>query len=47
MANIAKTERGISIMFFICWNTQEIWETEEAGLEKQRINNITQEITIF
>ena len=32
MANIAKNERGISIMMFIRWTTQEIWDMEEAEL---------------
>ena len=44
MANMAKTEWGISIMVFISWTTQEIWDTEEVDLEKQRINHITPEI---
>ena len=44
MAKMARTERGISIMIFICWNTQEIWDMEEAGIEKQHINHITLEI---
>ena len=44
MANMAKTERGISIMVFICWTAQEVWDMEEAELEKQRINHITPEI---
>ena len=39
-----KTERGISIMVFICWTAQEIWDMEEYELEKQRINHITPEI---
>ena len=34
MANIAKTERGILIMVFIRFNTQKIWDMEEAELEK-------------
>ena len=42
--NVAKTERGISIMVFIRWTAQEIWEMEEAEIEKQRINHITPEI---
>ena len=41
MANMAKTERGISIMLFICWTAHKIWDMEEAELEKQRINHIT------
>ena len=41
MKNMAKTEWGISIMVFIRCNTQEMWDTEEAELEKQRINRIT------
>ena len=41
MANMEKTERGISIMVFILWTTQEIWDMEEAELEKQRIDHIT------
>ena len=41
MANMAKTERGISIMVFVRWTAQEIWEMEEAELEQQRINRIT------
>ena len=41
MANMAKNERGISIMVFIRWTTREIWEMEEAELEKKRINRIT------
>ena len=41
MANMEKTERGISIMVFILWATQEIWDMEEAELEKQRIDHIT------
>ena len=32
IANMSKTEQGISIMVFIRWNAQEIWEMEEAGL---------------
>ena len=47
MANMAKNERGILIMGFIHWTPQEIWDMEEADLEKKRINNITPEITIF
>ena len=30
-------------MVFICWNAQEIWEMEEADLEKQRIDHTTPE----
>ena len=41
MANMAKTERGISIMVFIHWIAQEIWDMEEDDPEKQRINHIT------
>ena len=41
IANMAKTERGISIMVFIRWTAQEIWEMEEAEIEKLRINHIT------
>ena len=41
MANMAKTERGISIMVFVRWTAQEIWEMEEAELEQQCINRIT------
>ena len=41
MANMAKTERGISIMVLIRWTAQEIWGMEEAHLEKQRIDHIT------
>ena len=44
MANMAKTEQGISIMVFICWTTQEIWDVDEADLEKQRIKHTTPEI---
>ena len=44
MASMAKTERGISIIVFICWTAQEIWKTEESELEKQCINHITPEI---
>ena len=44
---MAKTEQGISIMVFICWTAQEIWEMEEAELEKQLINHITSEILKF
>ena len=44
MANMAKTELGISIMVFIRCTTQEVWDMEEAELEKQRINHITPEI---
>ena len=44
MAKMAKTERGILIMVFIRCTAQEIWETEEADLEKQRINHNTPEI---
>ena len=44
MANMAKTERGILIMVFIRWTAQEIWDMEEAELEKQCINHITQEL---
>ena len=44
MANMAKTEQGISIMVFICWTAQKIWDMEETELEKQRINHITTEI---
>ena len=44
MSNMAKTERGISIMVFFCCTAQEIWDMEEAELEKQCINNITPEI---
>ena len=43
MENIGKTERAISIMVFILWTAQEIWDMEEAELEKQRINHITPE----
>ena len=31
-------------MFFIRWTAEEIWDMEEADLEKQRINYITPEI---
>ena len=31
-------------MVFIRWIAQEIWDMEEADLEKQRINHITPEI---
>ena len=44
MANMEKTERGISIMVFIRWTAQEIWEMEEAALEKHRINYIIPKI---
>ena len=44
MANKEKTERGISIMVFICWTTQELWDMEKAELERHRINHITPEI---
>ena len=44
MANMAKTERGISIMVFIRWTAQEIWDMEETELEKQRINHIMPEL---
>ena len=44
---MAKTERGISIMVFIRLTSQEIWDMEEAELEKQRINHITPEIPDF
>ena len=47
MANIAKTEHGISIMVFIRWNSQEIWDMEDNYLEKQRINNFNPEILKF
>ena len=39
-----KTERGILIIVFIRWTAQEVWDMEEAELEKQRINHITPEI---
>ena len=44
MKNMETTERGISIMVFIGWTAQEIWEMEKAELEKLRINHITPEI---
>ena len=44
MANMEQTERGTSIMVFIRWNAQEIWDMEEAELEQQGINHITPEI---
>ena len=31
-------------MLFISWTAQEIWDMEEAELEKQRINHTTPEI---
>ena len=43
-ANMAKNERGILILVFIRWTTQEIWDMEEDEKEKQRINRITLEI---
>ena len=30
MANMAKIEQDISIVVFICWNAQEVWDMEEA-----------------
>ena len=47
IVNMAKTERGISIIVFICWTPQEIWDMEEAELVKQGINHITPEILKF
>ena len=44
MANMEKSERGISIILFIRWTAQEIWDMEETELENQRINHITPEI---
>ena len=44
MANMAKTDWGISLMVFIRWTAQDIWYMEEAEIEKQRINHITPEI---
>ena len=44
MANIAKTERRISIMVFIHWTAQEILDMKEDGVEKKLINNISLEI---
>ena len=44
MANMAKTDREISIMVFIHWTSQEIWDMQEAEIEKQRINHTTPEI---
>ena len=41
---MTKNERGILIMVFIRWTEQEIWDMEEAELEKQLINHITSEI---
>ena len=38
---MGKTERGILVMVFIRWTEQEIWEMEEAEIEKLRINHIT------
>ena len=32
--NMSETERGISIMLFNCWTAHEIWDIEEAELEK-------------
>ena len=32
MANMAKTERGFSIVVFIRWNAHRIWDMEEAEL---------------
>ena len=32
MANMAKTEQGISVMFLIRWTSQEIWDMEKAEL---------------
>ena len=34
MANMAKTEQGISIMVFIRWTTQAIWDMEETDIEE-------------
>ena len=44
MANMEKTEQGISIMVLIRWTAHAIWDTEEADLEKQCINHITPEM---
>ena len=44
MANMEKNEQGISIIVFIRWNAQEIWDIEEAEPEKQCINHITPEV---
>ena len=44
MENMGKSERGILIMVFIRWTTQEIWDMEEAELEKKHINHITPEV---
>ena len=34
MANMIKTEQGISIMVFICWTEKKNWDMKEAELEK-------------
>ena len=44
MTNTEKTQRGIWIMVFIRWTAQNIWDMQEAELDKQCINHIMPEI---
>ena len=44
MANMEKSEQGISIIVFIRWTAQEIWDMEEVEQEKQHINHFTLDI---
>ena len=44
ISNMENYEWGISIMVFIGWNAQKIWDIEETELEKQAINHITPDI---
>jgi hypothetical protein len=44
IANVAKTDRGISVMTFIRWNAQEIYDMEEEEEERHKITYATPEM---
>ena len=44
IANVAKTDRGISVMAFIRWNAQEIYDMEDKEEERHKINQVTPEM---
>ena len=44
IANVAKTDRGISVMTFIRWTAQEIYDMEEEEEERHKITHVTAEM---
>ena len=44
IANVAKPDRGISVMIFIRWTAQEIYDMEEEEEERHKITHVTAEM---